>query len=70
MEIHLTDQFKADITKLKKQNAKLLAKLWELIVDIDNNSENHLAGMGNRASNSNSIFTVACSVAVAANITD
>lgn len=46
MEIHLTDQFKADITKLKKQNAKLLAKLWELIVEIDNNSENHLAGMG------------------------
>ena len=46
MEVHLTDQFKADINKLKKQNSKLLARLWELIVDINNNSENHLTGMG------------------------
>ena len=46
MEVHLTEQFKVDVNKLKKQNPKLLAKLWGLIIDIDNNSENHLAGMG------------------------
>lgn len=46
MEIILSKQFKADLEKLKKEDQKLLSKIWELIIDIDDNSYNHLTGKG------------------------
>ena len=38
-----SDQFNKDIKYLKKQDAKLLIKLWELIIDIQNNP---ISGIG------------------------
>jgi len=46
MNIFLSSQFKSDLNKLKKEDKKLLAKLWDLVVDIDNNPTNHLTGIG------------------------
>ncbi|MEZ4885827.1 MAG: Txe/YoeB family addiction module toxin [Chitinophagales bacterium] len=41
--IILSDQFKKDIPKLKKENAKYLAKVWELVLNI---MENPYTGIG------------------------
>jgi toxin YoeB len=34
--IHLSDQAMKDITRLRKENPKYAAKLWDLILDIQN----------------------------------
>ncbi len=41
--IHLSTQAQKDIPKLKKENAKLLSKLWELVLDI---FKNPFTGLG------------------------
>ncbi len=41
-DIHLAEQVKKDIPRLKKENAKLPSKLWELILDIFNDPFNGL----------------------------
>jgi toxin YoeB len=36
MNIRLFDQFKEDISSLRKENVKLPFKVWELVFDIQN----------------------------------
>ncbi len=46
MELILSRQFKKDIDKLKDENKSLPYKLWTLIIDIDDNPDEHLSGKG------------------------
>ena len=46
MFLELSSQFKLDILKLKKEDSKLTSKVWELIIDIINNPNNPIAGIG------------------------
>lgn len=38
MQIHTSTAFEKDIQKLKKENAKLAAKVWELLLSIQESS--------------------------------
>ena len=42
----LSTQFKNDLKKLKKENSKYSSKVFELLADIDDNSETPLNGIG------------------------
>lgn len=46
MYFGLTNQFKKDTQKLKSENPKLLSKVMDLIIAIENSSDNPLAGIG------------------------
>jgi toxin YoeB len=47
MQFSFTNQFKKDLEKLKKENPKLPAKVFELIFSIEKNKNNPLGGIGN-----------------------
>lgn len=44
--LQLSKQFTDDISSLRKEDKKLLSKVWELIIDIQNNPKNPLSGLG------------------------
>jgi toxin YoeB len=46
MHLELSTQFKKDILQLKKEDSKLPAKVWELLVNIDETWETPLSGIG------------------------
>ncbi len=46
MLIELSTQFRMDIAQLKTENNKLLAKVWDLIIDILQAPLNPLSGIG------------------------
>lgn len=44
--VNISDLFFEDIEKLKKEDKKLAAKVWELIADILKNTKTPLSGLG------------------------
>ncbi len=46
MLLELTKQFTIDVLQLKKEDSKLPAKVWELIIDILSSPNNPLSGIG------------------------
>ncbi len=46
MDFGLTVQFTKDVGKLKTENSKLLSKVMDLIIAIENSTDNPLNGIG------------------------
>jgi toxin YoeB len=46
MRLELSRQFKTDILQLKKEDSKLPAKVWELLVNIGEAPQSPLSGIG------------------------
>jgi toxin YoeB len=46
LSLILSDVFREDILKLKKEDAKLPGKVWELILDIHQNIQSPTSGLG------------------------